>query len=191
MGRSKGRATYEDLERLPDHVVGELIDGELVVTPRPAAPHALATSAIGADLVGPFQKGRGGPGGWWILDEPELHLGADVLVPDLAGWRRERLPSIPDAPAFELPPDWICEVVSPRTARIDRTRKSAVYAAAGVEWMWLVDPLARTLEVLRLEGGRWTQRGAHGGDGAVRAEPFGEIELELGSWWVGPTPDEP
>src|SRR5438876_12320875 len=141
MAKPKRHASYDDLCRLPEHLVGEIIDGELIVTPRPALPHAAASSALGAELWGPFNRppGSGGPGGWWILDEPELHFGQDVLVPDLAGWRRERLPKLGRGVGIELPPDWVCEVVSPSTARIDRTRKMAIYAKVGVPHLWIVD----------------------------------------------------
>src|SRR4051812_44978930 len=105
-------ATAADLARLPPHVVGEIVDGVLQVSPRPASPHARAASTLQVDLGGPFDRGRGGPGGWWIVVEPELRFGADVVVPDLAGWRRERLPTWPDVPFFTLAPDWVCEVLS-------------------------------------------------------------------------------
>src|SRR6187402_3256932 len=126
------RATYEDLLQVPEHLVGEIVDGELVTSPRPAAAHARASSSLGGELYGPFDRGRGGPGGWIILDEPELHLLGHVLVPDLAGWRRERMPELPDAKAFELAPDWACEVLSPSTAKVDRADKVPIYAQAGV-----------------------------------------------------------
>src|SRR5918994_1136860 len=116
----KPRATYDDLLQVPPHRVAEIVDGELHVSPRPASRHALAASLIGSDLVGPFHQGRGGPGGWWILFEPEVHLGGDVVVPNVAGWRRARLPEFPDTPAFTVAPDWVCEVVSPGTERLDR-----------------------------------------------------------------------
>ena len=181
-------ATYDDLLKLPEHVVGEIVGGELFASPRPAAPHALASSAIGGDLNGPFGRrpgGPGGPGGWWILDEPELHLGGDVLVPDLAGWRRERLPRIADTIAFTLPPDWLCEVLSPSTARLDRLHKLPRYAEAGVAHAWLVDPIARTVEVLQLEGGRWVLLGTHGDETEpVRIPPFSEIAIDLSRWWL-------
>jgi len=125
MGRRP--ATYADLQALPEHVVGELISGELHISPRPAAPHTVAASRLGGGLSGPFDEGRGGPGGWIILDEPELHFGEDVLVPDLAGWRRERMPRPPRAAAFTLAPDWVCEVLSPSTAALDRGIKLPVY----------------------------------------------------------------
>ena len=133
--------------KVPDYMVAELIDGELFTNPRPASPHARAKSVIGQDLS-PFDRHPGspaGPGGWWVLVEPELHFGADVLVPDLAGWRQERMPSIPNVPAFTLVPDWICEVISPSTGRLDRSRKMGVYAREGVRHLWFVDPLARSL----------------------------------------------
>lgn len=138
-------ATYADIMALPDHVVGEILDDELVVSPRPAPAHAFASSGIGMDL-GPFHRrlgGPGGPGGWWIIDEPELHLGPHVLVADLAGWRRERMPVRPQTAWFELAPDWVCEVQSPRTARRDRVQKMRMYGEHGVRWLWLVDPGAR------------------------------------------------
>ena len=150
--KGKGPATYADIQALPEHLVGEILDGELIVSPRPASPHAVAASRLMIELGGPFDRGRGGPGGWTILTEPELHFGPQVMVPDLAGWRRERMPQVPDVPFFELEPDWVCEVLSPSTARIDRSRKMRHYARARVQHVWLVDPLATTLEVFRLDG---------------------------------------
>ena len=150
-------ATYDDLMALPDNLVAEIIGGELHASPRPAPAHAVAGSSIGALITSPYSFGRGGPGGWWILDEPELHLGPDVLVPDCAGWRKSRMPLRPATAYFPLAPDWICEVLSPSTVQIDRARKLGIYAREGVSHAWLVDPLARTLEVLRLEDGRWAR----------------------------------
>ncbi len=186
---TKRAATYADIEALPSHLVGEIIDGDLYVSPRPAVPHAAASSAIAFELGGPFQFGRGGPGGWWLLAEPELHLQAQVLVPDLAGWRKERMPRRPRTPAIELAPDWVCEVLSISTGVIDRTKKSRAYADAGVRWMWLVDPIARTLEVLRLDGAQWIVAANFGDTATVRAEPFDAIELDLSLWWL--TEDDP
>ena len=189
MDPARRRATYEDVLNAPEYVVAEIIEGELYTSPRPAAPHAVAASAIGADLFGPFHRSPGdpaGPGGWWILDEPELHLGADVVVPDLAGWRRERLPKLANVAYFTQAPDWICEVVSPATGRLDRVRKMRIYAREQVAHAWLVDPLQQTLEVYRLEGGRWLVASTHGGDEQVRAEPFEAIELQLARWWLEP-----
>lgn len=178
-----GRATYEDLLRVPAHLVAEIINGELVTSPRPASLHALAASSIGGELYGPFHRGRGGPGGWVILDEPELHLHAHVLVPDLAGWRRERMPQVPDASAFELAPDWVCEVLSPSTAVVDRVQKVPIYAQAGVGHVWLVDPVLQTVEALRLEAGGYRLLGTWTGDAKVRLEPFEAFELELSALW--------
>ena len=186
---AKRRATYEDLRKVPDHMVAELIDGELIASPRPAAPHALAASMIGFTLIGPFggpAGTAGAPGGWWILDEPELHFGEDVLVPDLAGWKRERMPAVPDVAAFELSPDWACEVVSPSTGALDRGRKMQVYAREHVGHLWLVDPIHRTLEVFRLEDGRWVVVDTHAGAGPVHAEPFAAVGIDMGRWWREP-----
>jgi Uma2 family endonuclease len=183
----KRRATYEDLMEVPDTKVAEIIDGELVVSPRPASPHAYAATGVGVDVAGAFHGPPGPPpvpGGWWILPEPELHLGDDVLVPDWAGWRRERLPEFPKVAFFTLAPDWVCEILSPSTGRIDRGAKMRLYAAAGVGHLWMVDPLLQTLEVYRLEGGRWVVIDTHAEDVAVRAEPFDTIDLRLGRWWA-------
>jgi len=179
-----GLSVYEQFLAVPEHLVAEIVRGVLHTSPRPAARHAHAASVLEIDLGGAFHRGRGGPGGWIILIEPELHLGADILVPDLAGWRRTRMPELPDVAAFELAPDWVCEVVSPSTAALDRTEKLPLYAAAGVAHAWVVDPLARTLEVLKLEAGCWAVLGAFRDDARVRAEPFDAIELELGALWA-------
>ncbi len=178
-----GPATYADIEALPEHVVGEILDGELIVSPRPASPHAIAASRLGIEIGGPFDRGKAGPGGWVILDEPELHFGPNVIVPDLAGWRRERMPHVPDVPFFQLPPDWLCEVLSPSTARIDRSRKMRHYARARVQHLWLVDPLATTLEVYRLDGDGWRLVDTFDGDVSVRPEPFDAVELDLTNLW--------
>lgn len=185
MEPARRRATYADLLRVPESMVAEIIDGELIATPRPSSPHARAASGIGSDLWGPFDRppgGSGGPGGWWIQFEPELHLG--VIVPELAAWRRQRMPAMPDVAFFELVPDWVCEVVSPRTGAVDRSRKMRIYARDGVAHLWMVDPITKTLEVYRLETGRWVVVSTHGEEARVRAEPFDAIELEIGRWWL-------
>ncbi len=157
----------------PDHVVAEIVDGELVLQPRPAKPHAAAASALGEELGPPFKRGRGGHGGWIILDEPELHLRDDIVVPDLAGWRRERMPELTtEEPYFTLAPDWVCEVVSPGTRKIDRKHKLPVYGREQVRHAWLVEPLQWMLEVLRLDARRWFILDTFVDDEKVRAEPF-------------------
>lgn len=173
------RATYEDVLAAPATMVAEILDGQLYLSPRPAMPHSLAASSLGGELSGPFHRGRGGPGGWLIVDEPELHFSGDILVPDIAGWRRERLPKLPNAAYVTLAPDWVCEVFSPRTHRLDRIEKRAVYAREGVRYLWFVNPSEQTLETYELIGGRWTELGSYAGEAMVRAVPFDAIELEL------------
>ena len=179
-------ATYDDLERVPNQYVAEIVGGELHASPRPALRHIDVGSLLGIVLGPPFQQGRGGPGGWRILDEPELHFGRDVLVPDLAGWRRARMPRVPDAAYTSLAPDWVCEILSPSTASLDRGKKLAIYAREGVTHAWLVDPIAQTLEALRLTDGSWILAATHAGHDVVRVEPFAEIDLELVALWGEP-----
>jgi len=181
-------ATFKDLETVPENKVGELIDGTLYVTPRPAAVHVRASSALGIVVGGPFDFGNGGPGGWWILDEPELHLGDDALVPDLAGWRRERMPQLPAEAAFTLAPDWVCEVASPSTRRLDLAKKLPKYARAGVQHAWIVDPLARMLQVFRRQEKMWLIVATFDGDQKVHAEPFDAIEIDLTRLWGAEAP---
>jgi Uma2 family endonuclease len=181
-------ATYDDLLAVPEHLVAEIVDGDLYTSPRPAPRHALASTALLGLLYGPFDLGRGGPGGWRILFEPELHLGADVLVPDLAAWRRDRLPKLPEETYFSLVPDWVCEVQSPSTAALDRGRKLGVYARTGVNHAWMLDPMAQTLEVLRLERGFWTIVSTHVESSVVHPEPFHALGLELSLLWDEPAP---
>jgi Uma2 family endonuclease len=180
------RATYDDLLKVPDDLIAELIDGELYTNPRPAIPHMHVSSSLGGDLSVRFQRGRGGPGGWWILVEAEAHVEGHGFVPDIAGWRRERLPALPTAATIDIAPDWVCEVQSPSTARFDRVKKLPMYAEIGVQHVWLIDPIGRTLEVLRLEGDRWILAGNYGGDDVVRAEPFEAVEIELAALWIDP-----
>jgi Uma2 family endonuclease len=184
VARSKLRsASYADLEALPNNLVGEIVRGVLYANPRPASPHAVAASALGEELGPPFKRGRGGPGGWVILDEPEVHLEEDVVVPDLAGWRRERMPEVPHTAAFDLAPDWVCEVLSPSTAKLDRGEKLPVYSRERVGHVWFIDPLERYLEVLRLDGESYRIVGTHFDDAKVRAEPFDAVELDLTVLW--------
>ncbi len=182
---AKKAASYEDLFNLPDNVVGEILGGELHTHPRPAPKHARAYSVLGGGLGSSFDWGDGGPGGWWILDEPELHLGDDILVPDLAGWRRERMPKLPESAWFELAPDWVCEILSPSTARVDRVLKMPIYAREGVGHLWLVDPDLRTLEIYVLgDGGHWLLLTTLEEDAPVRQPPFDAVEFSLGTLWV-------
>ncbi len=178
------RATYQDVLNAPATTVAQIVDGELVLLPRPALRHASAASILGQELGPPFHRGKGGPGGWILLDEPELHLAEDILVPDLAGWRRDRMPALPDAPFTTLPPDWVCEVLSPGTAKLDRSLKLPIYAREQVAHVWLVDPAARTLEILRREGSRWLLMGVCSDEARVHGEPFDAFELELGALWA-------
>lgn len=180
---AKRRATYEDLAAVPENLVSELIDGVIITSPRPALRHARAASRLGAELMGPFDRGKQGPGGWIILAEPELRLHGNALVPDLAGWRRETAPELPDTAAFEVAPDWLCEVLSPGTVAHDRGGKLPVYAREGVPYVWLVDPIARLLEVFRLEGEHYTLVRTFRDAVGVRAVPFDAVELDLGALW--------
>lgn len=179
-------ATRADLEALPPSWRGEILDGVLYAFPRPRAPHARVEGRVYGDLDGPFDRGRGGPGGWWILPEPGIQLPrADEFSPDVAGWRRERLPRLPTDEPIPIAPDWICEVLSKSTQSYDQVIKRRFYAEIGVGHIWYVDPRARYLEVSRLEGGKWLQLGVFGADERVRVEPFEDVELELRAWWDG------
>jgi Uma2 family endonuclease len=177
------QATHQDLCDLPPNVVGEIINGALHAQPRPGPRHARSTFILGGRLTTRFDEGDNGPGGWVILFEPELHLGSNVLVPDLAGWRRERMPVLPEAAWFDLAPDWVCEVLSPSTARVDRVDKMPIYAADGVQHLWLLDPATRTLEAYENDNGRWTLLGAWADDDKVRVPPFDAVEFDLSGLW--------
>jgi Uma2 family endonuclease len=179
-------ATYEDLLKVPENLVAELIDGELFTSPRPGSRCARAKTILAARLINFFDSDDRGPGSWWIVAEPELHLGRQVLVPDIAGWRRERMTVYPDSAYFDAAPDWVCEVLSPSTARVDRVKKRLLYAEHGVQHVWFVDPIAELIEVYRLDSGRWVLAGNYGGDDVVRIEPFEAFELPLSTLWIEP-----
>ncbi len=179
----KAPATYEDLKRVPDHLVAQILDGELIVHPRPAIPHARVASQLMAMLLPPFSNDDGGPNDWEILIEPELHLGPDVLVPDLAGWTRERMPRTPVAPYVTLAPDWVCEVLSPSTEQVDRERKLPIYAREGIRHVWLIDPGIQELTVFRLDTGHYTRIGIFNEEDIARAAPFAAVALELERLW--------
>ena len=187
MGEALTRpANYEDLSAVPAHLVAEIIGGRLVTHPRPRPRHASVTSGLGMKLGGPFHYGDdGGPGGWWILDEPEIHLGNDIVVPDLAGWRRERMPRLPDTAWFDVAPDWVCEVISPSTARIDRLEKRDIYGQSGVTHLWHIDPEAKTLEAFMLRSNEWVLIATHGDDETINVPPFDAIPVPLGALWAG------
>jgi Uma2 family endonuclease len=176
-------ATYDDLLAVPEHLVAEIVDDELWTSPRPAPRHAVAHSELGARISTAFGRGERGPGEWRIIFEPELHLGRHILVPDIAGWRRERMPRLPATAYFTLAPDWVCEVLSPSTELLDRAKKLRLYAGAGVGHAWLVNPITRTLEVLRRDGRQWVLLETHAEGAVVRAEPFEAIDVQLAWIW--------
>jgi Uma2 family endonuclease len=181
----KKDATYADLCAVPENFIAEIIGGELYAFPRPASPHARAAGKLLAKLGALFDDDERAPGGWWLLPEPELHFAADVVVPDIAGWRRERMPAVPNVAYFTLPPDWLCEVLSPSTKSVDRRKKLPIYAREGVGHVWLVDPLQQTLEILRLDSQRrWSLVATHEADATVRAEPFAAFGLALRALWL-------
>jgi Uma2 family endonuclease len=182
-GPAKRPATYADLEAVPEHLVAEIIDGELVTHPRPAMRHNVAANSLGDELTGPFQKGRGGPGGWIFAVEPELHLGEHVVVPDLAAWRRERLPVLPATNYVEIAPDWVCEILSASTERRDRGAKRQIYLEAGVTYLWLLDPRVQVLEVFSSEQDEWLLKGTWSADQTVSAPPFEAIIISLADLW--------
>lgn len=177
------QATYEDVLASPRHMVAEVVFGVLHQSPRPAIPHSLAASAIGEELGPPFKRGRGGPGGWMLLFEPEVHMGPHIVVPDLGGWRRERMPEAPLDAYISLSPDWVCEVLSPSTRALDRGDKLKVYAEYQVRHVWFVEPLEQLVEVLRLDGSTYRIVQTATGSDDVRLEPFDALPLPLSALW--------
>jgi Uma2 family endonuclease len=178
------RAVYEDLFDIPENMTGEIIDGELIVTPRPSRKHINAASMLTAEIIPPYRSGRGGPGGWIILDDPEISFGENILVPALAGWKKERFPIEEPHNWISVAPDWVCEIISPSTAQTDRTEKMPIYSRHHVSYAWLIDPTLKTLEVYRFEPGVWIGIGAYAKSAKVRAEPFPELELDLSLLWL-------
>jgi Uma2 family endonuclease len=180
--KAKRGAVYEDVIEAPEEKIAEMVEGDLYLSPRPSLRHAHVSSVLGGKLNDAFH--HRGPGGWWILDEPELHLLGDVLVPDIAGWRRERLEELPDEPAMSLPPDWLCEILSPSTERFDRLQKLPCYALAEVAFLWLVDPSGRLLEVYTLERDHWSLLERHSGAARMVAPPFQDLAVDLETLWA-------
>ena len=177
------RATYQDVLDAPAHRVAEIVEGTLHTHPRPAMPHALASSVLGRRIGNPYHDRIGGPGGWWIIDEPELHLGEDILVPDLAGWRRERMPDYPETAYVALAPDWVCEVLPVSTRRLDLHGKRPIYAREGVPHLWLLDPADRALEAFELRDGQWVLLASAKDDDPICIRPFDAITFSLGDLW--------
>jgi Uma2 family endonuclease len=177
-------ATLADLDALPTTWRGEIIDGELHAFPRPSFTHANFEGSVLENLRSPFQRGRGGPGGWWIITEPGIQLArSPEFSPDLGGWRKTRMPHPPRTGPVTVVPDWICEVLSPSTRNHDLVKKRRFYAEIGVAFLWYIDPPARALTVSKLQDGRWVELGVHGPDEKIRAEPFDAIEIDLAVWW--------
>jgi Uma2 family endonuclease len=182
------RATYKDVIDAPEHLIAEILDGELVLTPRPVVPHQKASTLLLRRLCGQIEDAVGGPGGWSFVHEVEVHFatnGLEVLVPDIAGWRRARVPEMPETPAIHVAPDWVCETLSPSTERIDRTRKMAIYAREKVGHLWLLDPRRRRLEAYALDGGGWraVDVPADPARSDFRAAPFDAVALDLSKLW--------
>lgn len=177
-------ATYQDVLQSPPLLVAEVVDGVLYQSPRPALAHAAAASVVGEELGPPFKRGKGGPGGWIILDEPEIHLGSDIVVPDLGGWRRSTLPVLPEEPFLIVRPDWVCEVASPSTRSLDRGKKLDVYQRERVGHVWVVEPLDRFLEVLELDGDTYRIVQRVSGNDPTRLRPFEAIEFDVAALWA-------
>ena len=177
---------YGQLSALPENLVGEIVNGRLHTRPRPSGPHAVAESSLGDELIGPYQKGKGGPGGWWIIIEPEVHfvLNEVVTVPDLAGWRRARMPRPPEGHRFEVIPDWVCEILSSSTEKFDRTEKMPLYAQYGVRYFWVINPVEKTLEAYELIEDRWTLMGVFKDEQVVQIAPFQEVAIALPDLWI-------
>ena len=184
-------ATYADIEALPPNMTGQIIDGELFVSPRPALPHARTSSSLGAFINAAFDMALLGPGGWRIIDEPELHLSGSVLVPDIAGWRLSNWSDDIQTAAVAVTPDWICEVLSPSTEVFDRSRKLLTYARLGVRFAWLVHPVQHMVEVYALNDGAWVLITVEEGNAELCAVPFEAVSIPLERMWLNPPKREP
>jgi len=181
----KQQTLYESLEALPEGLTGELLNGQLYAHPRPSNRHAYVVSRLDRSVGRGYGDGSDGPGGWWILIEPEVHFVRDteVAVPDLAGWRRERMPYLPEGHRIEVVPDWVCEILSPSTASSDSEVKMPLYAHYGVSYAWLIHPLEHTLEAYRRDASAWVGIGRFADADQVTVPPFEAINLDLGTFW--------
>jgi Uma2 family endonuclease len=177
--------TLADLDALPPGIVGEIIEGVLYTMTKPRMRHQRTATRIGGKLSDPFDAGPGGPGGWWIVNEPGIELPNDTkeISPDVAGWRRERMPEMPGDEPIRVVPDWLCEILSPTTRRHDLLRKQPYYAKVGVPFMWLIDLDARVLTAYRLEGTAWLTVGTYSEETEARIAPFDAVPLNVASWW--------
>jgi len=177
---------YETLEALPEGVTGEILNGQLYTQSRPSGLHGQVALDLAIGVGAPYGKGIGGPGGWWICPEPELHFVRDteVAVPDLAGWRHERMPYLPEGHRFEVVPDWVCDILSPSTKKKDRETKMPLYACYGVQYAWLIDPVKHVLEVYQLDTGTWVEIGRFAGANQVRVPPFKAVFIDLKGLWL-------
>jgi Uma2 family endonuclease len=184
--------TLADIDALPPHMKGEIIDGVFYAMTRPRGAHQSVAGAIHADLYGPYQRGRGGPGGWWILPEPGIEfVNSPEVSPDVAAWRRARMPSLSNAKSIRVAPDWVCEVLSNSTRRYDLRTKKPFYARAGVSWLWVVDPAAQLVTAHRLEHGNWVEVGVWSDEGDARIPPFDDVPLDVSAWWEGVGDESP
>jgi Uma2 family endonuclease len=182
----KTKNVYEQWLELPDNITGEIISGNLIASPRPGPKHANVSSSLNVKVGGPYHHGdSGGPGGWLILFEPEIHINDDIVVPDFAGWKRERLSSPPDEPYFSVVPDWVCEILSPGSVKIDRVVKQQLYLNWSVNHYWIIDPILKSVEVLERSGAHWVIKGIYSENNKMRAVPFDSIEIDLSSLWWG------
>jgi Uma2 family endonuclease len=184
MTPARKHPTLADLEALPANIKGEIIEGVLYTMTRPRGRHQNITGALIDALRGPFQRGRGGPGGWWILPEPGIELpSTPEISPDVSGWRRERMPVLPDDASIAIVPDWVCEILSPSNRRHDMLVKKPYYARVGVAYHWLIDVADRTLTAYQLKSGCWVELAVHGDEHEARVAPFSEVALDIATWW--------
>lgn len=177
-------ATYEDLLSLPENVTGQIVDGVLYTQPRPAFRHQRGTTQLASKLSERFDSDGHGPPEWFIFTEPEVHFGRHVLVPDIAGWRRSTMPEWPDEAYTSICPDWVCEALSPSTAKFDRIQKLPIYFEFGVSHVWILDPTEHTVEIFKHARGGYQLIGTHKDDDRLQAEPFDALTIDLSKLWA-------